>query len=33
MFESFEREESRGRESSGEESKGEWLLSTLFGYF
>ena len=28
MFGSFEREE-----SSGEESRDEWLSSTLFGYF
>ena len=30
MFGSFEREESREKESSGEESRGEWLSSTLF---
>ena len=33
MFGSFEREESREKESSGEESRGEWLFSTLFGCF
>ena len=36
LFGSLERKESKGskgEESSGEESKGEWFLSTLFGYF
>ena len=34
MFGSLEGEESRGKESSREEeSRGEWISSTLFGCF
>ena len=33
MFGSLEREERREEKYSGEEGRGEWLSSTLFGYF
>ena len=33
LFESLEREESKGEESNGEESRGEWFPSTFFGCF
>ena len=33
MFGSLDEEESKGEKGSGEESKGKWLSSTLFGCF
>ena len=33
MFGSSEEEEGRGKENSGEESKGEWLTSILLDVF